>query len=98
MNDLALDDNMDLQVFAGDLLIGDGEQQCQQSILIAAKGNFRRWPAIGVNVLSFLKSRFTLGDKDTLRQKVKLNLEYDGYTDVAVTINSATDIQINATR
>lgn len=98
MNDLILDDNMDLKLLAGDLLVDDAEEQCQQSILIAAKGTFRRWPAIGVNMLATLKTRFTLQSRDTLAQKIKLNLEYDGYTNVDVTINSATDIQINATR
>lgn len=98
MNDLILDDNMDLQLLGGDFVVDDAEQQCQQSILIASKGNFRRTPLIGVGILAYLKSRFTLGVTDTLRQQVKLNMEYDGYTNVGVTINSATDIQINATR
>lgn len=98
MNDLLLDNDMDIAVENGDFVIEDGEEQHQQLLLIASQGSFRQSPLTGVNVSKYIKTGFTQAQIDTLRQKITLHLQYDGYARSVVKINGFDDIQINAER
>lgn len=98
MTDFILDNNLDLSISNGDFLIDDAEQQNQELILIATQGSFRQSPLTGVGMVKYLKSSFTVAQVDKLRQKIRLQLQYDGYTTINTTINSFTDIQITASR
>jgi len=98
MNDILLDDNLDLQIVNGDFVLGDAEEQIQELILIASQGSFKESPLTGVGIVKYLKSRFTPAEVDALRQKIKLQLLYDGYSSANVVINAFTDIEIDATR
>jgi hypothetical protein len=98
MTDIILDDNMDLLIENGDFVIADSEEQVQQLILIATQGSFRGSPVTGIGIINYIKSQFTVGQIDKLRQKIKLQLQYDGYTNVSTQINSFIDIDIEATR
>jgi len=98
MNDFILDDDLDLKIENGDFVIGDAEEQNQQLLLIASQGSFRASPLTGVNVAQYLKTGFTQLQIDKLNQKIKLQLQFDGYLRSDVKINSFEDIQINAER
>jgi hypothetical protein len=98
MNDVLLDNDMDLAINAGDFVVGDSEEQHQQLILIASQGSFRESPLTGVNIASFIKTGFTAAQIDGLKQKIRLQLQYDGYARSVVNINGFDDIQINAER
>lgn len=98
MTDIMLDNNLDLVIKDGDFVIDDSEQQHQELILIATRGSFRESPLTGVGIIKYIKSGFTVAAVDALRQKIRLQLQYDGYTNVATQINSFTDIQIQADR
>jgi len=98
MRDIMLDNDLDLAIENGDFVVDDCEQQNQELILIATQGSFRESPLTGVGIIKLYKSAFTLSAVDTLRQKIRLQLQYDGYTNTSVTINSFTDIEIEATR
>ncbi|MBB6131321.1 hypothetical protein [Mucilaginibacter lappiensis] len=98
MNDLILDNNLDLAIQNGDFLIDDCEQQNQELILIATQGSFRESPLTGVGIAKYIKSSFSVSKIDQLRQKIRLQLQYDGYQTVNTQINSFTDIQIQAER
>jgi len=98
VNDIMLDDNLDLLIQNGDFVIGDAEEQIQQLILIASQGSFRESPLTGINIVTYLKSRMTPGLVDALKQKIKLQFQYDGYTTVTPTIDSFTDIDIEVSR
>lgn len=98
MNDILLDDNMDLAIQNGDFVMGDAEEQIQQLILIATQGSFRNSPLTGVGIIKYIKSSFTVDKVDQLRQKIRLQMQYDGYTSVNTQINSFLDIDIEATR
>lgn len=98
MNDIILDEDLDLAVSAGDFVIGDSEEQHQQLILIASQGSFRESPLTGVNIAQYIKTGFTQAQIDKLRQKIRLQLQYDGYQRSVVKINSFDDIQLNAER
>lgn len=98
MNDILLDNDMDLAIERGDFVVGDAEEQHQQLILIASPGSFRESPLNGVNIITYLKTGFTQAQIDSLKQKIRLQLQYDGYARSVVEINSFEDIQINAER
>lgn len=98
MIDVLLDDEMDLAIEGGDFVLADIEDQNQQLILIASQGSFRESPLTGVNVARYIKTGFTQAQIDTLKQKIRLQLQYDGYVRSIVKINSFEDIQINAER
>jgi hypothetical protein len=98
MKDILLDDDLDLAIENGDFVIGDSEQQHQELILIAQQGSFRASPLTGVGISKYYKSAFSVANIDKLRQKIRLQLQFDGYTSVKTTINSFEDIQIEAER
>jgi len=98
MIDIILDDNMDLTIVNGDFVVDDSEEQVQQLILVASQGAFRESPLTGIGIIKYVKSSFTVDKVDALRQKIRLQLQYDGYTAVQTQINSFTDIEIDATR
>jgi hypothetical protein len=74
MNDILLDSNGDLSFKNGDLEIGYSDNQHQEHILIANKGEFREFPELGVGIIQMLN------DDDYLPVLIeaKKNLEYDG--------------------
>jgi hypothetical protein len=98
MNDIQLNDSMDLLIQSGDFVIADAEQQIQQLILIATQGSFRGSPLTGVNVMQYLKSMFTPAQVDALKQKIKLQFQFDGYNYVSPTIDQDFNIDIAASR
>ena len=98
MIDILLDEDLDLAIESGDFVVNDAEEQHQQLILLASPGSFRESPLTGVNILSYLKASFTQVQTDQLRQNIRLQLQYDGYSNSVVEINSFSDIQINAER
>lgn len=55
MNDILLDmTTLDLAFENGDLVIGRSDEQHQELILIATKGDFKQHPEVGADVASFL--------------------------------------------
>lgn len=98
MNDILLDDDMDLAIENGDFVVDDAEQQHQELILIAPQGSFRGSPLTGVGITRYYKSAFTVANIDKLRQKIRLQMQYDGYNTVKTVINSFEDIQIQSER
>ncbi|MBD3748930.1 MAG: hypothetical protein IE931_05495 [Sphingobacteriales bacterium] len=98
MIDVLLDDDLDLLIEAGDFAFDDAENQHQQLILLASPGSFRESPLTGVNIASYIKTGFNQQQIDELKQKIRLQLQFDGYTQSVVQINSFTDIEINAER
>jgi len=74
MNDILLDRNGDLNFKNGDLEIGYSDNQHQEHILIANKGEYREFPELGVGIHQIL-------DDDNYMSvliEAKKNLEYDG--------------------
>ncbi len=98
MNDILLDDDLDLAIENGDFVIGDSEEQHQELILIAFQGSFRASPLTGIGITRYYKASFSVGNIDKLRQKIRLQMQYDGYKTVKTAINSFEDIEIEAER
>ena len=74
MTDLLLDENGDLDLTGGDLNIGYSDNQHQEHILLANKGEFREFPEIGVGIDKMLSD----DDYVPILIEMKKNLEYDG--------------------
>ena len=79
--DLLLDENFDLQIVDGDLVIGESTRQHQQCILLLEKGENRQFPTIGVGIKNWLLEDFAQGD---LVAEIKRNFEADGMTVLGV--------------
>jgi hypothetical protein len=71
--DLILDDNFDLNIRNGDLLIGESTYQNIQNILVADKGTYKQHPTIGANIKA--SNLGVLGN--IVKSKIRINLEAD---------------------
>lgn len=70
--DILLDNTTgDLVIVNGDLKIGDSAMQHQQLILLAAKGDFKVRPDMGVNVLNHLHDHTNTLARDTRVEFIK---------------------------
>ena len=74
MTDFLLDENGDLDLTNGDLNLGYSDNQHQEHILLANKGEFREFPEIGVGIDKMLSD----DDYIPVLIEMKKNLEYDG--------------------
>ncbi len=63
----------DLQIAAGDFKVDDSTTQHQQLILLAAKGDFKLNPLVGVDVFKHLHDR-----SDTLARDARVEFIKDG--------------------
>lgn len=73
--DFILDDNGDLLMQGGDLLVAESTLQHQRDLLLASKGDFRQFPLIGVGVERELLN--DIGPTD-LRVMIQREFERDG--------------------
>jgi hypothetical protein len=91
MNDIILDINGDLDLESGDLKIGFSDNQHQEHILMASKGDYKEFPEIGVNIVQMLSD-----DAYTpLLIEAKKNLEYDGMKINNITFEEDGNLNIN---
>lgn len=91
MKDILLDDNGDLDFQNGDLVIGYSDNQHQEHILIANKGEYREFPELGVGI-----NRILSDDEPTsFLIEAKKNLEYDGMKIKNIKINENGNIDID---
>ena len=96
--DIALDDNLDLKVLDGDFVNAESDEQHIKLILLYSKGELKRNPLTGVAIRGWLNAPYTQLKIQELRQKIDLQLRFDGYTSTSVTVKSFDDFTINATR
>ena len=82
VNDMLIDtQTMDLQIKDGDFVVGDSTFQHQQHLLLAAKGDYKYAPEVGVDAVSQLHSSNTTLARDARVQFIK-----DGMTVNAINI------------
>lgn len=53
MKDILLDNNYDMQITNGDLLISESAHQDVELLLITSKGEWKQWPLTGVGILDY---------------------------------------------
>lgn len=96
--DILLAEDKDLVVAKGDFTVGESEEQHIELILLSTKGSWRQSPLTGCDLLRFVAAPFTLKTVDSMRQRMKIQLQFDGYASSAISINSFSDIHITAER
>lgn len=74
MTDIILDNSGDLKLQNGDFVLGYSDNQHQEHILMATKGEFKEFPELGVGLNRMLSD----DDYVPFLIDAKKNLEYDG--------------------
>ncbi|MDY0104390.1 MAG: hypothetical protein RBS07_15750 [Lentimicrobium sp.] len=74
MQDIILDNQLDLSVLNGDIVIDESSEQHQKLILLCAKNDFKENPFLGVGVESFLE----VGDSNSLAREISQQFSSDG--------------------
>jgi hypothetical protein len=92
--DIITDNDSDLNISNGDLLISESDSQHIDHILTANKGHFKQSPLIGAGIIEFINNS---ASEQEIRQRIKLQLESDGFSVRQVKINSG-NIEIDAER
>jgi len=72
MQDILLE-NDDLSFRNGDLLTGTSDRQHQKHILVAYRGQYRQYPALGAGIADLLSD----DDPNAVLLEAKKNLKYD---------------------
>ena len=76
MDDILLTEDQNLVIENGDLKLGFSDDQNVYDILISAPGEWKRTPQLGVDAYSYQNANF---DIQAIKNKVRLNLEIDGF-------------------
>ncbi|MRX40396.1 oxidase [Flavobacterium sp. LC2016-23] len=74
MTDILLNKTGDLLIQNGDIVIGYSDNQHQEDILLASKGDYKEFPELGVGISNMLNE----DDFMPFLIEAKKNLEYDG--------------------
>lgn len=74
MTDILLDDNFDLQIINGDLVVGESTLQHQKLLLYSDKCEFKNTPMRGVGIRRYLETT----SPDKLAREIKAEFYTDG--------------------
>jgi len=74
MNDFLIDDNTDLQIANGDLVVGLSDEQHQELLLICEKGSFKENVMVGVGATNYIEDE----DQSNLLTEIRRQFLADG--------------------
>lgn len=83
-NDILLDDDFDLLLLNGDMVIGEATRQHQALLLLTSPGELREFPMRGVGLQHWLLDDTAKGD---VTRRIKQEFEADGMTVVRIRYN-----------
>jgi hypothetical protein len=92
MTDFLLDDDSDLLVIDGDLVVGESTAQHQKMLILVDKGEFKDVPMRGVGTQRYLED----DSPEKLAREIRLEFSFDGMTVNKIQIASDLTIQIDA--
>ncbi len=92
MTDIQLDNDYDLQISGGDIIIGDATYQHQAILLKASAGEVKQYPTTGVGVEAFLLDE----DKSLLLREIRSQFTKDGMKVDKVNLAPNGTLTINA--
>lgn len=90
--DILWDDDHDILIVDGTIVIGESTEQHQASILLMQKGECRQFPTLGVGIGDYLDDD-NLSD---LNREIQQNFESDGMTVSKVAIYDNGNLEIDA--
>jgi hypothetical protein len=85
--DVELDAANDLQITDGDFVIIPSNKQHLEAIVMSEKGNWREHPLVGVGIVRFLNSTYSVLQITELERKIRLQLEADGMDVYQIKVN-----------
>jgi hypothetical protein len=91
--DFIFDEDGDLFVQGGDLALGESTLDHQRDLILAAKGDFRQWPLIGVAIRTELLN--AIGPSD-IRVAIQREMERDGMAVSKLVVTNELDIDLVA--
>lgn len=92
MTDFLLDDNFDLLIVGGDLVVGESTAQHQRILLLADKGEFKDAPMRGIGARRYLEDH----TPDNLAREIRTEFAADGMTVNKIQIASDLTIEVDA--
>lgn len=90
--DFLLDEDFDLQIAGGDLVVDESTYQHQKILLFADKGQFKQNPTIGVGSRRYLET----SKPDELAREIRLEFYGDGMDVKNINISDNLEIVIDA--
>ncbi len=81
--DILLDDDFDLQIKDGDLVIGDASSQNVKMLLLASQGEYKDHPEVGIGIEKSKNGAITR----FMERDIRIQLENDGFDLEELTIN-----------
>lgn len=98
IKDISIDDSGDLIFSDGDFAVRASDEQHVVLIVNTSIGSWKQYPLVGVGLRQYLGSS---GQIQTIKRNISLQLESDGYSDVAVKLGQSGEnitYSINANR
>lgn len=92
MKDFLFNDDLDLQIADGDLVVGESTAQHQKTLILADKGEFKEVPMRGIGGRRFLEDHTT----DNLAREIRTEFAADGMTVRNIKIAPDLTIQVDA--
>lgn len=96
--DLLLDDDFDLMIANGDLVVGSSVQQESALITFSHKGEWRAAPLVGFGISNYLKkvagSSMLNTTPEVFKRDLEEQLEIDGMTSVVNVTNDLSEFKI----
>ncbi len=92
--DLLLDDDFDLLISNGDLVVGESDTQHKQLILMSAPGEWRQHPLLGCNLKLWLNAPLDSERIVKMKSTINKQLESDGYVLKSLSLNSDETLNI----
>lgn len=93
VHDFLLGDDMDLTIVDGDFEWGESTEEHQRDILLATKGSFRQFPAMGAAIREQL---YNDASYDDLRRTIQMEMERDGMTVERLQIDPQGQLKLKA--
>jgi hypothetical protein len=93
VRDILLDENYDLIIKDGDLLVAESTEQHQRCILMANKGQFKQVPDVGVGINEWLNKESNLEELSTL---IAEEFEKDGMRIKSLKLESIESLRVEA--
>ena len=92
MTDIKYTETGDIDLSTGDLVLTEPTGQHQRDLLLAAQGDFKETPELGIDSVSYLND----SDPDDYLRAVRQQMELDGMKVRDVTIDAAGELIIDA--
>lgn len=95
VHDLAHDENGQVIIENGDLVVRPSDEAHQLDLVVSAKGSWRFNPTVGVDIHKFLNSSAVV---DEIYQNIQEQMTIDGYSVKEINLTTDGQLSIDAKR